>query len=106
MAATFLLSLSGCQLRSTPSDSAKIIGSTATIPEELLQECADPVRIPHRDLDEPETGEGWGADRTSLVYCRDSKRALIRAVRVQQGQQQKTPQSKPDDLASRPEYRR
>lgn len=51
----------------------------------LLQDCADPVLLPDRDLTLPEGTEGWATDRSSLVYCRDSKKALVSTILAERG---------------------
>lgn len=74
--------MSGCQLGSTRS--ARLISTISPIPETLLGECRDPVAIPHQALGQTQIAKLWGQDRQNLVDCRDDKRALNKAVRVQQ----------------------
>lgn len=50
--------------------------------EAAKQPCADPVRLPDKDLNEEETSTGWGADRIELVDCGAKNKVLVQALRV------------------------
>lgn len=73
--------LVGCATNSRTSVDAL----QARIPESLMQPCADPVSLPERPLTSAETARGWASDRLALVECRNSKTALVGAVRAQKG---------------------
>lgn len=47
-------------------------------PPELVQEIAEPIRLPARDMTQAEVERAWKVDRAALKTGRERFRALIR----------------------------
>ncbi|MEO3387892.1 hypothetical protein [Mesorhizobium sp. CAU 1741] len=56
------------------------------MPAALLEECANLVEIPDRDLRTTEVARLWGADRAALGECRRRHSALVGSVKAIQTQ--------------------
>jgi hypothetical protein len=48
-------------------------------PPSLAVPCAEPVRLPARDMTQAEVETAWGRDRTALRDCREKHAALVEA---------------------------
>ena len=46
-------------------------------PAEAKRKCDDPVRLPDRHLNETETHDLWGKDRTALRVCESRRAAAV-----------------------------
>jgi hypothetical protein len=62
--------------------SADDVAPKARISQSLLQDCAELVDVPDRDLTPKETNRLWATDRRNFGACRREKSALIKSVRV------------------------
>ncbi|MBZ9822359.1 hypothetical protein [Mesorhizobium sp. CA4] len=62
--------------------SADEIVPKARISQSLLQECAELVDVPDRDLPPKETNKLWAIDRKNFGECRRDKSALNRSVKA------------------------
>ena len=62
--------------------SADDIAPKARISQGLMQECADLVDVPDRDLEPRDTNKLWAIDRKNFGECRRGKSALIKSVKV------------------------
>lgn len=62
--------------------SADDIVPKARISQGMLQECADLVDVPDKDLAPKETNKLWAIDRKNFGDCRRGKSALIKSVKV------------------------
>ena len=51
------------------------------VPAEAKKPCADPVRLPNRDLTEREATNFWGQDRTALRICETRRAAAVEGVK-------------------------
>lgn len=50
------------------------------LPASSRQPCADPVRLPARDLTAAEVTTSWGRDRAGLRICEARRAAAVAAV--------------------------
>lgn len=50
------------------------------LPAATRQRCADPVKLPDRDLSASEVTTSWGRDRAALRICETRRAAAIAAV--------------------------
>ena len=71
---------SGCSAVPGPEPTVKVEFLKPEIPVAARQRCADPVRLPDRDLSASEVTTGWGRDRTSLRICESRRAAAVAAV--------------------------
>lgn len=55
------------------------------LPEAARQPCADPRKLPDRDLTSREVATNWGADRAALATCETRRAAAVAAVDVSEG---------------------
>lgn len=58
------------------------IAPRARIAQSQLQECADLVDVPNKDLEPKETNKLWAIDRKNFGDCRRGKSSLIKSVKV------------------------
>ncbi len=50
------------------------------LPEAARQRCADPLRLPDRDMTAAEVTSNWGRDRAALRICETRRAAAVAAV--------------------------
>lgn len=79
MPAAFLVLASSCSShKAEPVIKTEIL--RPALPPALKRPCAEPVKLPDRDLDAIETVDGWNTDRAALRTCGLRNRAIIEAI--------------------------
>lgn len=71
---------SGCSTAPDPEPTVKVEFLRPELPVAARQRCADPVRLPDRDMTASEVTTSWGRDRANLRICETRRAAAVAAV--------------------------